>query len=60
MVQKLQKWGYGLVAMAPVSAFAAVDVSDITNLATDIGTIGVAILGIYIAIKGIKLIRRAL
>lgn len=46
--------------MAPLSAFAAVDVAAITGLATDVAAVGAAVFGILVAVKGIKLIRRAL
>jgi len=36
------------------------DLSAITALSTDVAAIGVAIFGVYVAIKAIKLIRRAL
>jgi hypothetical protein len=48
------------LAMAPLSAFAAVDVTAITGVATDVATVGAAVFGIYVAVKAIKLIRKAL
>jgi hypothetical protein len=56
----MKKLSGAFVALAPLSAFATVDVSDITSLGTDIATVGAAVLAILVAIKGIKLIRRAL
>jgi hypothetical protein len=56
----LQKAGLAVVTLTPMAASAAVDVSDITDLAVDVGLVGAAVLGILVAIKGIKLIRRCL
>ena len=46
--------------LTATSAFAAVDVGPISDLVTDVGSIGAAIMGVLIAIAGIKYIRRAL
>jgi hypothetical protein len=54
------KAGLALLGLSPMAAFATVDVSDITGLATDVAAVGAAVLGILVAIKGIKLIRRCL
>jgi hypothetical protein len=54
------KVGLAVAGFSPAFAFAAIDVSDITGLATDVATVGAAVLGILVAIKGIKLIRRCL
>jgi hypothetical protein len=56
----LQRMAVGFMACVPALAFAAIDVSDITGLATDVAAVGAAVLGILVAIKGIKLIRRCL
>lgn len=48
------------LALAPLSAFAAVDLTAITGITADVTAVGVAILGILLVIKGIKLMRRAL
>ena len=57
----VKKLGYGAVVMAaPLSAFAAVDLTPITSIMTDIALVGTAIFAVFVAIKGIKLIRRAL
>ena len=45
---------------AAVSAHAAVDVSAITDTMTDIAAVGAAVFAVYVAVKAIKLIRRAL
>lgn len=42
------------------SAFAAVDVAPISDLSTGVASIGAAVMGVLIAIAGIKYIRRAL
>jgi hypothetical protein len=46
--------------LTATSAFAAVDVTPISDLSTDVASIGAAVMGILIAIAGIKYIRRAL
>lgn len=42
------------------AAHAEVDVAPITDLMTDVASIGAAVMGVLIAIAGIKYIRRAL
>ena len=54
------KLAVAAVTMVPLVSFAAYDVTAITSLGTDIAAIGTAVFAIYVAIKGIKLIRRAL
>lgn len=51
-----------VASLATVSAVshAAVDVTAITGLGTDVAAVGAAVFGILVAVKGIKLIRRAL
>ena len=50
-----------VVSLASVSsAFASVEVGAITDTVTDVATIGTAIMGVLIAIAGIKYVRRAL
>ena len=46
--------------LTATSAFAEVDVTPISNLLTDVTAIGAAVMGVLIAIAGIKYIRRAL
>ena len=46
--------------LTATSAFADVDVAPITNLLSDVTAIGAAVMGVLIAIAGIKYIRRAL
>jgi hypothetical protein len=50
--------------LASVSAFAAVDITSVsagvTDATTAVGTIGLAVLGIFIGIKAYKWVRRAL
>lgn len=47
--------------ISTVSAFAAgPDVSAITAAGADVATVGAAVFGIYVAIKAVKFIRRAL
>jgi hypothetical protein len=60
MKNLMHKAGLALVGFTPMLALAEVDVSDITGLATDVAAVGAAVLGILVAIKGIKLIRRCL
>lgn len=66
-MKRLQKLtvlaGAGVLASAPAFAtdptaalFAAVDVS---SIATSVGTLGVAIIGIAMAMKGIGVVKRA-
>jgi hypothetical protein len=54
------KAGLAVVGLTPMVASAAVDVSDITALATDIAAVGAAVFAILVAIKAIKLVRRCL
>jgi hypothetical protein len=46
--------------LTATSAFAAVDVAPISDLSADVASIGAAVMGVLIAIAGIKYIRRAL
>jgi hypothetical protein len=55
-----KKLGLLVVAAAPLSAFATVDVSAVTAAGTDIAAVGVAVFAVYVAIKLTKWIRRAL
>jgi hypothetical protein len=52
-------FGFTLATAAALSQ-AAVDVTAITGLGTDVAAVGAAVFGILVAVKGIKLIRRAL
>lgn len=45
---------------APAIAMAAVDVTAVTAAATDIAAVGAAVFAVYIAIKLVHWIRRAL
>lgn len=56
----LKKLSIGLIMAAPLSAFAAVDVSAITDSAADVAVVAAAVFGVYVAIKATKFIRRAL
>ena len=57
----LKAIAYGTaLAAAPMSAFAAVDVTPITAILPDVAAVGVAIFGVLVAIRSIKLVRRAL
>lgn len=56
----LKKLSYGLIMAAPLSAFAAVDVSAITAASADVALVAAAVFGVYVAIKATKFIRRAL
>jgi chromate transport protein ChrA len=42
------------------SAFAAVDVTAITDTVTDVASVGAAVMGVLIAVAAVKYIRRAL
>ena len=46
--------------MVSAASQAAVDVTPITAILPDVAAVGVAVFGVLVAIKGIKLIRRAL
>ncbi len=46
--------------LTATSAFAAVDTGPISDLVTDVASIGAAVMGVLIAIAGIKYIRRAI
>lgn len=48
------------LALASASSFATVDVTEITGTKTDIAAVGAAVLGVFIAIKLYKWVRRAL
>lgn len=50
----------GAAAAVPAMVQAAVDVTAITATYTDIGAVGVAVFGAYVAVKATKLVRRAL
>lgn len=57
----LKKIGSAVVALAPFAAFAAgPDITPITATLTDIATVGGAVFGVYVAIKAVKFVRRAL
>lgn len=47
-------------ALSPLAAFAAVDVSALTAILTDIALVGTTVFGIFVAIKATKFVRRAL
>lgn len=49
-----------VVSFVPLSAMAAVDVTAITDTLTDIATVGAAVFAVYVGIKAIKFVRRAL
>ena len=49
-----------VLGVLSANAMAAVDVSPITDIVTDIGLVGAAVFGVLVAVKGIKLLRRAL
>lgn len=51
--------GLGL-AVVGVPAFAAVDVTAVTAAGTDIAAVGVAVFAVYVGIKLVHWIRRAL
>lgn len=55
-----KKIGAFLVSAAPLSVFAAVDVTAITGVLTDVGVVAAAVFGVYVAIKATKFVRRAL
>lgn len=55
-----KKIGSAVVALAPLSAFAAVDVTAITAASGDVAIVAAAVFGVYVAIKATKFIRRAL
>lgn len=50
----------GALAAVPAMAQAAVDVTAITATNTDIVAVGAAVFGAYVAVKAVKLVRRAL
>lgn len=57
------KLGLGLVFSAPLSAFAAVDPAVTTSFGeavTDVGTVGVLIIGLTVAVAVIKYIQAAI
>lgn len=54
------KAGIATAAVCPILAHAAVDVTAITAVATDVAAVGAAVFGIYVAIKAVKLVRRSL
>lgn len=57
----VKKFAYGVALVAsPLSAFAVVDLTPITATLTDIALVGAAMFGVFVAIKAIKLVRRAL
>lgn len=49
-----------VVSLSPMAVFAAADVTAITATLTDIATVGTAVFGVYVAIKAVKFVRRAL
>lgn len=51
---------WALVLFAPFSAMAAVDTTAITDTVTDVAAVGTAVFGVLVAVKAIKLVRRAL
>lgn len=55
-----KKIGSTLVALAPLSSFAAVDVAPITAAGTDVTAVGVAVFAVMVGIAVYKWIRRAL
>ena len=46
--------------LGSTSSFAAVDVGAINETVTDVATIGAAIMGVLVAVAGVKYVRRAL
>jgi hypothetical protein len=56
----LKKIGVGVVAFTPLLALADVDVSAITSLIPDVTSVGLAVFGLLVVIKGIKLLRHVL
>ncbi|WP_301103117.1 major capsid protein [Propionivibrio sp.] len=57
-----KKLGFSVVAvLTSLSVFAAgPDVSAITAILPDIATVGATVFGVYVAIKAVKFVRRAL
>lgn len=47
-------------AVTASSAFAAIDVTELTNAGTDVATVGGAALGVLMAAAAFKYVRRAL
>lgn len=59
-MNKLQKrLVLGVALTSPVSAFAVVDVTAISAIIPDVTAIGVAVFAVIVAIKAVKMIRRA-
>ena len=56
----LNKMGFAVVLLSPLSAFAAADVTALTAILTDIALVGATVFGIFVAIKATKFVRRAL
>lgn len=52
--------GLAAITLAPLSAFAAADVSAITGVLTDVAAVAAAVFGVFVAIKAAKFIRHAL
>lgn len=52
--------GSALALVLATSAHAAVDVTPITGVLTDVGVVAAAVFGVFVAIKAAKFIRRAL
>lgn len=59
-MKMMNKVFLGAVPAAPAVAMAAVDVTAVTAAGTDIAAVGAAVFTVYIAIKLVHWIRRAL
>lgn len=59
-MKMMNKVFLGAVLAAPAIAMAAVDVTAVTAAGTDIAAVGAAVFAVYIAIKLVHWIRRAL
>lgn len=59
-MKTMNKVSLGLVLVVPGVSMAAVDVTAVTAAGTDIAAVGGAVFAVYIAIKLVHWIRRAL
>lgn len=48
------------LALSATSAMAAVNVDAITGMSADVSSVGLAVFGILVAVKAVKMLRRAL